>query len=73
MVKFNDLKKGDRIKITKPSIKKGGIGHIIPVDKAIIQTKYKNGRIKVLSDYGHGYMIKVDPFLKSGGKISIIK
>ena len=33
----------------------------------------KNGRIKVLSDYGHGYMIKVDPFLKSGGKISIIK
>ena len=51
---MTQYKKGDRLKITKDPSKQ----HVIPVDKVTVSSVYKKtGRLKVVSDYGYGYMI----------------
>lgn len=69
MTKLEDIKKGQTIRVTTPAPDK-----YTPESLEIAKVKsvFKNGNIKVISEYGYGYTITAG-FFSNGGAVEIVQ
>lgn len=61
-----EIKKGDTLKINTPALDKWTPAS---TDTVTVLTVFKTGKIKVWSEFGHGYSINPQVFYASGGTI----
>lgn len=63
-----EIKKGDTLKIHTPALDKYTPAS---TDTVTVLAVFKTGKIKVWSEYGHGYSIDPQRFSEFGGRIEV--
>lgn len=61
-----NYKKGDTLKILTPELDKYTPAS---TDNVTVLAVFKTGKIKVWSEYGHGYTVDIQKFTQFGGRI----